>query len=897
VEGAFAPTRPALFERGLLKRPDRRQRSHAAFLTRLRGEAHEAAVPSRQRGRIAFVTQELAPPHTTGGIGTYVAAAAKSLAAAGHEVTIALVCLEAPAADRAQWRDRWRRHGIELVLLPEGGDAPDLGHTVLGAHIARWLHGRAFDIVHFADNGGHGAAAVIARRQSLMLASTSIVVTTHGGTRWHHRGNGTPRAAHELRIEHAEARQLALADHVVSPSRFMLDLLDGQGRVLPASRRVLANVAGADSRRGARVHTPAETATPPAPAFDEVVFFGRLEPRKGIDLFCDAIDRLAGWRPELRVAFLGAAAAPEWRAYVVMRAQRWDRAYEVHDKLPTADALRLLAEGRRLAVMPSRDDNHPYSVLECLLGGHPFLAAAVGGIPEMVHSDDHARVLVPPTADALAQRIRQAVEHGHGPARPASSPEDTERAFIAWHAAVLASPRETVAAGLRPERPSLTIVLLDEPRGGDAVATAAALVEQRGIDFELHIGDNCLSAAQAETLWRHSPRVRHRMQRGCTAVRSMRVSSTPGWAARANAAVREGTAEYLLLCRAGIVADPRLAALLLEAVLAEGAAAAVADGRLCSPPPISGPHHSLCAPAAPLSLAPRENLFGGPCFLVRRTTFEALDGFRTDPALAGVEHWDLLNRVLLRGDTVARVPIELYDLPVVGDVPPFVSLSREALRAGSSPFLDRVPTFLRDAYDLLADGEWNEDYTHLAELQRLAASAPVATGIPLLIARGAGVAKALVAVQQADLRTTPAGAEVTATGSDPILVLPAIELPRGRQAIHVRLELECERSTLAQLFWICDDARDYSEARSVRCVTRRGPNVLRLVTPAIVPTGVLRLDPSIHPGRILIRSVVVESQPANGTCDFWLRKPGVMSRGVAWLRLLPRRLAALWRSS
>jgi hypothetical protein len=58
-------------------------------------------------------------------------------------------------------------------------------------------------------------------------------------------------------------------------------------------------------------------------------------------------------------------------------------------------------------------------VYECLVAGVPFLTHAVGGVPELIHPDDHDRVLVDgPNGKALARRILQVLQDGLRPARP-----------------------------------------------------------------------------------------------------------------------------------------------------------------------------------------------------------------------------------------------------------------------------------------------------------------------------------------------------------------------------------------------------------------------------------------------------------------------------------------------
>ena len=864
--------------------PDRGQRAEAAFLTRLRAGSSPARLRrhlasrlaswpaghplpprldafSARRARIAFVTQELPSLTATGGIGTYVAAGAEVLAGAGHQVTIALVsAASAASADRA--REHWRRRGIELAFVPERRDGEPIHYPGLGARLAAWLHERAFDVVHFPDCAGLGAESAIARRQGLMLTTSSIVVTTHGGIRWHSRSNRAPRTAHELRVAHAESRLLAMADHVVSPSRFMLAQRIRDGEEMPANRWVLPNVVGGAARQGQRTGLLGESARAD---FGGLAFFGRLEPLKGIDVLCDALDRLEGWRGDLPVAFLGAPSAPEWRAYLQARARKWTRAFTLHESLSSAEALQRMRDGRDLALMPSRADNSPYTVFECLTAGIPFLAGRVGGIPELIHADDHARVLVAPDPTSLAAAIERAVSLGAAPARPAWTAEDAELAYVAWHEALLAVSAARAFVP-RAEKPRVAIVLLAGP-AGRGVSTAEALTRQRGVDFDLSAGDDTLGATEADALWRRSPRQRHHSRGGCQAVRVVPVASIARWSDRVHAIVRQGDGDHLLFCPAGALPDPRMAALLLTACLAEAASAAVSDCTL-----VGHGAPTVHAQDGPLALAPHLNLFGGPCVLIRRAAFEALGGFRSEPALAGLEHWDLLNRLLMEGGRVARVPAALYRVGVANDLPAFVNPPAAALRAAWTPFLDRVPAGLRDAFGLLADGPWKTDVAHLVELQRMAASLREGPGVPLLTARDAGVAGALEAIQQATAAATSVGLEVLSLGTDPILVLPALAFPRGRQAIRVVVEMDCDQPSLAQLFWTSLDGPEYSEEQSVRAVTRVGPNRVLLITPEMVPVGRLRFDPAIDAGRMLIRSVVVESHAARGAGpDLWMR--------------------------
>ena len=72
----------------------------------------------------------------------------------------------------------------------------------------------------------------------------------------------------------------------------------------------------------------------------------------------------------------------------------------------------------RLAVISSLVDNFPNTVLECVGAGVPLLVSNVGGIPEIIDPADRENVCFEPRPDVLAERIRDALEHGAFSARP-----------------------------------------------------------------------------------------------------------------------------------------------------------------------------------------------------------------------------------------------------------------------------------------------------------------------------------------------------------------------------------------------------------------------------------------------------------------------------------------------
>jgi glycosyltransferase involved in cell wall biosynthesis len=62
-----------------------------------------------------------------------------------------------------------------------------------------------------------------------------------------------------------------------------------------------------------------------------------------------------------------------------------------------------------LIVLPSRIEGHPNAVLEAMACGRPVVASRVGGVPEILVSEEFGLMVEPDDPDALADGIRDAI--------------------------------------------------------------------------------------------------------------------------------------------------------------------------------------------------------------------------------------------------------------------------------------------------------------------------------------------------------------------------------------------------------------------------------------------------------------------------------------------------------
>lgn len=202
------------------------------------------------------------------------------------------------------------------------------------------------------------------------------------------------------------------------------DRIDAELRIVAAADRLVANTTvegdelvgryGADRERIAVVHPGVDTevfAPVADPSRDYVVFAGRLQPLKGVDVLLRAAALLA----DVDVVVIGGRSGPA----------PYDLA-GLHDRvrflppLPQPELARWLANAA-LVAMPSHSESFGLVALEAQACGTPVLAARVGGLPTVV-VDGVTGVLV----------------DGHDPARWADA-----------LAGVLADPAQRAAMGAK----------------------------------------------------------------------------------------------------------------------------------------------------------------------------------------------------------------------------------------------------------------------------------------------------------------------------------------------------------------------------------------------------------------------------------------------------------------
>jgi glycosyltransferase involved in cell wall biosynthesis/GT2 family glycosyltransferase len=612
---------------------------------------------ARDPGRplsLCIVTPDIAGPIRNGGIGTACAAIAQVWADAGHQVTILYTLPDYTEGEPVgAWVKRYAAKGITFVPCP-AAEKVSMPWPMQRAWDAwRWLRGRRFDLVYFPEWTGGGAYALAARHLGLDFQDTRMIVGTHSPTLWHVEGNQRlPLTIEPLSADAAERAAVAMADAVVSPSRYLLSWLGAAGWKMPAACHVLFNPVPA--------FVQAAPLAPRSAEIRELVFFGRLEARKGLLLFLRAVKLLdPALRPDLRVTFLGKPGDVPGGALNAIAAARPEgiAGWETLTDLDAAGALKHLAQPGRVAVMPSLVENSPMTVLECLHQGLPFLAAEVGGIPELLREEDRATHLFAPTPPALAAALARVLRDGLLPALPAARPEDIA---ADWRALALAyGAAEAPPAPVEPPAtPLVSVVLVTRNRPAMLAQALDGLRAQTWPCLEVVLVDDGSDRPDAiAALDRLEPEF---------AERGWRIIRQPNryLGAARNAGWRAARGDFIIFHDDDNISMPRLVETYLRAAQHSGAdiltaAMAVFEG---DAPPEGGVPDALEV-FPPLGNAPAiglyHNLFGDAHACFRRAALEALGGFTEDFGV-GHEDWELFARANLEGHAVFAVPEPLF---------------------------------------------------------------------------------------------------------------------------------------------------------------------------------------------------------------------------------------------
>lgn len=648
---------------------------------------------------VCFVSSDVYGPIFNGGIGTYVYHAAKVLAAEfGHDVSI-LLTRPQERGTKAEWVAFYRKLGISLyylddipprfpALLPHGEPAWYLERS---DSVDRFLLGHAFDVVNFQDWNANGFIPIARKRGGLGHRDTLFTLTMHSPTEWQEQGNKRflPGTMDVMRQNWCERYCCRMVDRLIAPSQHMFDWAEANGWVLAEKRSVIPYVIAADA-------APAEV-----PAFDgqdwdlgHAIFFGRLETRKGFDIFDQAVRAALNTKPFAltKVSFLGkdggvsgpqGGGQPASAMIAQLRADYPHLEVEAHHDFDAERALEYIRTARGVCVMPSLLDNFPFVVLESMVNGHPFLATAIGGVPEYVDPD----WLVPVQWRALANKFLAMRKTF---ARPPAHTYDRAAAVAAF-AAMIDEPPPVMP--VITAMPKVSICIPHYNYGRYLPQLLDALDVQDYPNFEMVLVDDGSTAEDSRETFRRLKAERESPTRRFIEKVNGGIGQTRNYAAR------EATGDYLIFVDADNVPVPTMISSLVTAILTSGADCVTGQyigyppDNLTSPTPDQAKVWYMPVGQA-LECGTIDNVFGDANCIIRKDVYWAIGGFTEDRGLS-CEDWELFARLGVRGYRQEMIPVALQNYGITAEGASRTTSAYDNRLRALRPYFEVMPDWQR----------------------------------------------------------------------------------------------------------------------------------------------------------------------------------------------------------
>lgn len=359
---------------------------------------------------IVLVSRDF-PPNHSGGIATFTRDLAQSLAAQGH---IVHVIAHSPDINRVDFEDgvwvhRMRLRQVERPRAALARKVPE--HIWSWSAVAleearRIATHRPIDVVEAPVWDAEGIAFLLDGSWPLV---TSLHTTLHFWIDSHPEKKGDQDWLESfgkpmLRLETAlmtdaaavRANSEAIAREIEAAYRFSFDR--DKTRVVPHGMAPRAPRPRAERHAGL-----------------EILYVGRLEARKGIDVLLDAIPEVLEAAPQVRFRIVGddALAGPDGRTYRAAFGARHGRQPwfgNVVFEGRVDDAVLDEAYARcDLFVAPSRFESFGLVFLEAMREAKPVIGCRAGGMPEVVRDGVTGLLVAPGDAAALAQAILRLV--------------------------------------------------------------------------------------------------------------------------------------------------------------------------------------------------------------------------------------------------------------------------------------------------------------------------------------------------------------------------------------------------------------------------------------------------------------------------------------------------------
>lgn len=598
-----------------------------------------------------------------GGVGTACYELARFLRHSGIHTT----CIFTGKISRSDFEvaERfYRKEDIQLIGFQFHLEKGEIDHSyassiwppndslLLGASIRDYLQRNTYNYVFFQDYLGHSLPTFLAYKAGQISQDLKLFLYIHSHKEWIWEGNAYfANSLREYVNSQLELYAISLAPNLICPSEHMRSYV--QSLLRPEQNiQVIPYLYTAEHREG--------NSAPQK--FEQLIFFGRLEPRKGLLVFLRALKELkrTGRYSYKKILFLGKSIdfAGTTSQSVIADLLGEDFDYQIICDYDASQALNLLTNSAiySLVVCPYVHDNYPLAIMELLHNAIPFIATNAGGIPEMLPIEVRDK-LIPADHRHLAKAL---LEMRHITDQSAGFHETQTKARVKFHNMLLEANQSSVgcrSASARAEVTGVSIVIPYFNMSKSLTACVVSLLSKQTtrVPLELILVDDCSAQDEYE-------KCREIVSNYSNATVT-RLDTNMGPGAARNIGTMNARYTLVLYFDADNIADPTLIQSSLDVMLHSGADIVTCWSRVLqaerySTEGKSAPVSSYFCPVGSLpSLMPLANVLGDTVCLVRR---EVLDDITWPELFDSREDWEFLTKAVTSGYKLCVNPTVQY---------------------------------------------------------------------------------------------------------------------------------------------------------------------------------------------------------------------------------------------
>jgi GT2 family glycosyltransferase/glycosyltransferase involved in cell wall biosynthesis len=628
---------------------------------------------SNRIAEILIVTPDFAGPTRNGGIGTATYHQAVGFSRAGYGVTILFTGhneVERPAYWVRTFRESFGWEYIDLVEwsnenAPDGARLPPF-HGLLEMNWSYqtllFMKTRHFDVVFFQDWLSCGLRPMQYKQAGLGFKKTRLILTLHSYHQWIWEGMQVlPGTVAEMVRQSMEDAAIRLPDALIAPSKYMADYTRENLKNLNQTIEVIP-YCYSDYPDTKRI-TEKISYGP----FDHLVFFGRLETRKGLRLFLDAVISSGAVAEKIRkITFLGRQGTfeglPAREGIFKTLTEYGLLEWEVIDGLDFNEAMAWMKNQKNILVAaPSLMDNLPLGIIELYLNKIPFVATNVGGIPEIV-GHKNSGMLVCPSAGALRDFFNKVI--GSGEIEIDYSNGYNHEEALTQNLSFLKRQLDILAAEPKPKEileiksPAISVIV---PHFESTVYLKNALESLWEQDIkekiEIIVVDDC-SRSKTEVAefdrmaatWMDSR------------VRFIKSEVNRGPSGTRNFAASQASADYLVFFDCDNEAAPDMLSTMLKAAVNSELDFLTIFTYQIMQPDRAKPEKldrskvaAIYMPIGPaLEVGAFNNIYGDACCIMKRDVFNAVGGFSSK--FGSYEDWEIFANLCFNGYRMGVIP-------------------------------------------------------------------------------------------------------------------------------------------------------------------------------------------------------------------------------------------------